>query len=184
MDAAVHLKHLVFHGRGGLWSQPREVIAVVEGIGGWSVFGPDAPPCSRPWRRDPLWLCILLAGCLLLLSGCAGVPRRGAPVVDYAKADVPGFPRDIRWSGATRRDFEARSSRLLRQVQAAAAGGPVNVLVLSGGGALLRNMDKLLTQVTGVACYVAENPLYCVAKGTGLALEHLDFFRRSLVAVR
>ncbi|MEK6620430.1 MAG: rod shape-determining protein [Chloroflexota bacterium] len=54
-------------------------------------------------------------------------------------------------------------------------------MVLSGGGALLRNMDKLLTQVTGVACYVAENPLYCVAKGTGLALEHLDFFRRSLV---
>ena len=41
-------------------------------------------------------------------------------------------------------------------------------MVLSGGGALLRNMDKLLTQVTGVACYVAENPLYCVAKGTGL----------------
>ena len=56
-------------------------------------------------------------------------------------------------------------------------------MVLSGGGALLRNMDKLLTQVTGVACYVAENPLYCVAKGTGIALEHLDFFRRSLVSV-
>lgn len=54
-------------------------------------------------------------------------------------------------------------------------------MVLSGGGALLRNMDRLLTQVTGVACYVAENPLYCVAKGTGLALEHLDFFKRSLV---
>src|SRR5206468_3414875 len=48
-------------------------------------------------------------------------------------------------------------------------------MVLTGGGALLRNMDKLMTQVTGVACYVAENPLYCVAKGTGLALEHLDF---------
>jgi rod shape-determining protein MreB len=56
-------------------------------------------------------------------------------------------------------------------------------MVLSGGGALLRNMDKLMTQVTGVACYVAENPLYCVAKGTGIALEHLPFFRRSLIAV-
>jgi len=56
-------------------------------------------------------------------------------------------------------------------------------MVLTGGGALLRNMDKLMTQVTGVACYVAENPLYCVAKGTGLALEHLDFFKRSLVSV-
>ena len=56
-------------------------------------------------------------------------------------------------------------------------------MVLSGGGALLRNMDKLLTQVTGVACYAADNPLYCVAKGTGLALEHFDFFKKSLVPV-
>ena len=55
-------------------------------------------------------------------------------------------------------------------------------MVLSGGGALLRNMDKLLTQVTGVLCYVADNPLYCVAKGTGFALEHIDFVRRSLIA--
>src|SRR5438309_2317439 len=42
-------------------------------------------------------------------------------------------------------------------------------MVLSGGGALLRNMDKLLTQVTGVACYVAENPLYCVARSRAAA---------------
>ncbi|MFN2520184.1 MAG: rod shape-determining protein [Candidatus Limnocylindria bacterium] len=56
-------------------------------------------------------------------------------------------------------------------------------MVLSGGGALLRNMDRLLTQVTGVACYAADNPLYCVAKGTGLALEHFEFFKKSLVPV-
>jgi rod shape-determining protein MreB and related proteins len=54
-------------------------------------------------------------------------------------------------------------------------------MVLSGGGALLRNMDRLLTQVTGVPCHVAENALNCVALGTGLALEHFDFFRKSLV---
>src|SRR5438552_4112206 len=54
-------------------------------------------------------------------------------------------------------------------------------MVLSGGGALLRDMDRLLTQVTGVPCHVAENPLNCVAVGTGLALEHFDFFRKSLV---
>ena len=48
-------------------------------------------------------------------------------------------------------------------------------------GALLRNVDKLLTQVTGVPCHVAENPLNCVALGTGLALEHFDFFKKSLV---
>ncbi|HXQ96678.1 MAG TPA: rod shape-determining protein [Candidatus Acidoferrales bacterium] len=54
-------------------------------------------------------------------------------------------------------------------------------MVMSGGGSMLRNIDKLLTQVTGVPCHVAENPLNCVALGTGLALEHYDFFKKSLV---
>ena len=54
-------------------------------------------------------------------------------------------------------------------------------MVMTGGGSLLRNLDKLLTQVTGVPCHVAENALNCVALGTGLALEHFDFFRKSLV---
>jgi len=54
-------------------------------------------------------------------------------------------------------------------------------MVMSGGGSLLRNIDKLLTQVTGVPCHVAENALDCVALGTGLALEHFDFFKKSLV---
>ena len=54
-------------------------------------------------------------------------------------------------------------------------------MVMTGGGALLRNSDKLLTQVTGVPCHVAENALNCVALGTGLALEHFDFFKKSLV---
>src|SRR5688500_5723547 len=53
-------------------------------------------------------------------------------------------------------------------------------MVMSGGGSLLRNIDKLLTQVTGVPCHVAENALNCVALGTGLALEHFEFFRKSL----
>ncbi len=54
-------------------------------------------------------------------------------------------------------------------------------MVMSGGGSLLRNIDKLLTQVTGVPCHVAENALNSVALGTGLALEHFDFFKKSLV---
>src|SRR5574338_996016 len=54
-------------------------------------------------------------------------------------------------------------------------------MVMTGGGSLLRNIDKLLTQVTGVPCHVAENSLNCVALGTGLALEHFDFFKKSLV---
>ena len=54
-------------------------------------------------------------------------------------------------------------------------------MVLSGGVALLRNFDELITQVTGVPCYVANEPLLCVAKGTGIALENLEVYKRSIM---
>ncbi len=55
-------------------------------------------------------------------------------------------------------------------------------MVLSGGGALLRNIDELITQATGVSCYVANEPLFCVAKGTGIALENLEVYKRSIMS--
>lgn len=54
-------------------------------------------------------------------------------------------------------------------------------MVLSGGGALLRNLDKLISQATGVPCYVADDPLLCVAKGTGAILNNLDMYKRSVI---
>jgi rod shape-determining protein MreB and related proteins len=54
-------------------------------------------------------------------------------------------------------------------------------MVLSGGTALLRNLDRLLTQVTGVPCVLADDPLHSVAIGTGIALENLNAYRKSLV---
>jgi rod shape-determining protein MreB len=53
-------------------------------------------------------------------------------------------------------------------------------MVMTGGGALLRYIDTLLTRETGVPCSVAENPMECVAVGAGLALEHYDILRKSL----
>jgi len=53
-------------------------------------------------------------------------------------------------------------------------------LVLTGGGALLRHLDVLLTQETGIPCHVADNPLECTAIGAGIALEHLQVIKRSL----
>ena len=50
-------------------------------------------------------------------------------------------------------------------------------IVLTGGGALLRNLDKLLSRETGMPVLVAEHPLDCVAIGTGKALESLDLLR-------
>lgn len=54
-------------------------------------------------------------------------------------------------------------------------------IVMTGGGSLLRSIDNLLTKVTGVPCQVAEDARYCVARGTGTAVEHLDDYKRSIL---
>jgi rod shape-determining protein MreB and related proteins len=56
-------------------------------------------------------------------------------------------------------------------------------MVMTGGGALLRNLDRLIARETGVPAYVADDPLDCVAIGAGRALEHLPVFRDSLTPV-
>lgn len=55
-------------------------------------------------------------------------------------------------------------------------------MVLSGGGALLQNLDQLITKITGVPCYVADDPLLCVARGTAVALDNLDSYKRSILS--
>ena len=53
-------------------------------------------------------------------------------------------------------------------------------IVMTGGGALLRGFHQLLTKETGVPCYVADNPIACVALGAGKALENYEVIKRSL----
>ena len=53
-------------------------------------------------------------------------------------------------------------------------------IVMSGGTSLLRDFDKLMTQETGVPCHVAEEPLLCVVRGTGVAMENIDLYKRSI----
>jgi rod shape-determining protein MreB len=55
-------------------------------------------------------------------------------------------------------------------------------IVMTGGGSLLRGIDRLLTKETGVPCYVADNPIACVALGAGKALENYEVIKRSLPA--
>lgn len=57
-------------------------------------------------------------------------------------------------------------------------------MVLSGGGALLRNLDQLITKTIGVPCYVADDPLFCVIKGTGIALENLEVYKRTIMLTK
>ena len=53
-------------------------------------------------------------------------------------------------------------------------------MVLSGGGALLRHLDQLITKTIGVPCYVADDPLFCVIKGIGIALDNLEVYKRTI----
>lgn len=57
-------------------------------------------------------------------------------------------------------------------------------IVVSGGGALLKNIDRLISGATHVPCYIADDPLVCVVKGTGAALENLDAYKRSILLTK
>jgi rod shape-determining protein MreB len=53
-------------------------------------------------------------------------------------------------------------------------------IVMSGGTSLIKNFDKLMTKITGVPCHVAEDAMLCVVRGTGVALENIDLYKRSI----
>lgn len=53
-------------------------------------------------------------------------------------------------------------------------------IVMSGGTSQLRNLDMLMTQMTGVPCHVADDALLCVVRGTGVAMENINLYKRSI----
>lgn len=55
-------------------------------------------------------------------------------------------------------------------------------MIVSGGGALLRNISERISQETGVPCFLAEDPLLCVVKGTGVVLDNLDIYKKSIMS--
>jgi len=55
-------------------------------------------------------------------------------------------------------------------------------IVMTGGTSSLSNLDKLISEQTGVSVRVAENPLYCVVNGTGILLKHLENYQRSILS--
>lgn len=53
-------------------------------------------------------------------------------------------------------------------------------IVMAGGTSQLLNFEKLMTNTTGVPCHVAEDPLLCVVRGTGVAIENIELYKRSI----
>jgi rod shape-determining protein MreB and related proteins len=57
-------------------------------------------------------------------------------------------------------------------------------IIMTGGSSQLRNLPELVYRRTGVKAVLAKDPLYCVAKGTGIALDHLDTYKKSIISKR
>jgi len=103
---------------------------------------------------------------------------------------ILGLPRNIKVSG--NEICEAISdtlSEIIQVIKAVLRETPPELsadvmdkgMILSGGGALLRNFPELIAQSTGIPCTMAEEPLTCVAKGTGVVLENLDVYKKSIM---
>ncbi|MDA8218175.1 MAG: rod shape-determining protein, partial [Dehalococcoidales bacterium] len=105
---------------------------------------------------------------------------------------VTGLPKTISINSAEVRDaisetlaaMVATAKSVLEETPPELASDVMDKgMILTGGGALLHNIDRLFAMETGVACYVAETPLECVAIGAGLALERIDLLKRTLPSV-
>jgi rod shape-determining protein MreB len=59
-----------------------------------------------------------------------------------------------------------------------------NGIIMTGGSSQLRNLAELVYRRTGVKAKVADESLFCVAKGTGVALCHLETYKKSIIAKR
>ena len=106
---------------------------------------------------------------------------------------ITGLPRNIMVNSdditeAIQNELEAiinAAKRVLQETPPELAADIMDKgMVLSGGSSLLRNIDQLLSRTTDVPAYVADDALLCVAKGTGIALENLDSYKRSIFATK
>ncbi|MBU1291912.1 rod shape-determining protein [Patescibacteria group bacterium] len=122
----------------------------------------------------------------------SALPQEKEVVLSIQGRDlVGGLPKtiDIKGNEIT----EAISDQLgeiIKSVKSVLQGTPPELvadimdhgMVLSGGGALLKNLDTLISEAVGVTCRIAKEPLLCVAKGTGTALDHLEVYKRSIMS--
>ena len=103
---------------------------------------------------------------------------------------ISGLPKTIEISSAEVRDalkepinliIDAIKSTLEKTPPELSSDIMENGIMLTGGGALLRGLDKLVRQETGMPVHIAENPLDCVALGTGKSVEDQEIFEKVLM---
>ena len=107
---------------------------------------------------------------------------KGRNLVDGLPKNILIYPEEIRAALADplANVLDAIRTTLERTPPELSADIIDHGITLTGGGALLRNLDKLISQETGMPVSVAESPLDCVAEGTGKVLDNLDLFKEVL----
>jgi len=122
----------------------------------------------------------------------SAIPEKEEREIEIRGRDlISGLPQNIKVkSNEVQEAISDRLGEIIQTVKAVLRDTPPELsadimdkgMIVSGGGALLRNIDELIAQSTGVPCFVAEDALLCVAKGTGLVLDNLDAYKKSIMA--
>lgn len=120
------------------------------------------------------------------------LPKKEEEFLEIRGRDlISGLPKNIKVSSAeTAEAISEPLSEIIQTIKAVLWDTPPELsadvmdrgMVLSGGGSQLRNIDELIAKATGVPCSIADEPLLCVAKGTGVVLENLDFYKKSIMS--
>ncbi len=120
------------------------------------------------------------------------LPKKEEDFLEIRGRDfISGLPKNIKISSnETAQAIAETLTDIIQAIKAVLRDTPPELsadimdkgMVLSGGGALLRNIDELIAKSAGVPCLIADDPLLCVAKGTGVVLENLEIYKKSVMS--
>jgi len=120
------------------------------------------------------------------------LPKKKEQFLDVRGRDlISGLPRNIKVSSnETAQALQDVLKEIIDTVKQVLRNTPPELsadvmnkgMIIAGGGSMLRNMDEIIAEATGVPCFRADEPLYCVVKGTGVVIENLDTYKRSIMS--
>jgi len=120
------------------------------------------------------------------------LPKKKEEFLEVRGRDlISGLPRNIKVSSnetaqalqEVLKEIISTVKQVLRNTPPELSADVMNKgMIIAGGGSMLRNMDEIIAKATGVPCFRADEPLYCVVKGTGVVIENLDTYKRSIMS--
>ncbi|KKQ34643.1 MAG: Rod shape-determining protein mreB [Candidatus Nomurabacteria bacterium GW2011_GWB1_37_5] len=125
-------------------------------------------------------------GAAVLLEEEIGLTIKGR---DY----IQGLPRSVQIStNEIVKAIDPELRQIIKAIKDVLAETPPELasdiidhgIIMTGGSSLLRNLVDLVFRKTGVKACLADDPLFCVAKGTGIALEHLHTYKKTIISKR